>query len=401
MRSRRWTPVSLALASLFAAAGCGEAGSGEPRATVVDSAGVRVVDHPSLAAPTWSVAPEPILTLGVVDGEGPESFFRVSSAVRTGDGAVTVFDAGSAEVRVFSASGDHVRTVGGQGQGPGEFMGVARMRVLSDDRLAVWDTRARRLSIFGSEGGLERTISPDGIERRPQLIAVLDDGATLFQQEITERGPPPTEPRQNFANYILWGPNGEVLDTLPRQEHVEVILWGEGPLVGPLVFGRATAFAGDGTSYWIGTTKNTRLERYALDGTLEVVVRWPDVDRAVRPDDADRLLAAQLAGVTDAADRERRTEMHAATPVADVFPAHGDLFVDRLGMLWMQEYERPGRTEPARWWVFDRDGTLRGEVRLPLGARLFDAGDDYVVVGRTDAVGVEYVDVLSLDRPES
>lgn len=365
--------------------------------TVVDSAGVRVVQHDSLTAPTWLVPPTALVSLGTLDGEGPESFFRVSSAVRSENGTITVFNAGSTEARQFTSSGEFVRTIGRQGQGPGEFMGVARMRVLSDDRIAIWDTRARRLSLFDATGELERVITPEGIERRPQLITVLDDGSTLFQQEIIQPESP-TELRQNYANYILWGPNGEVLDTLPRQEHVEVILWGEGPLVGPPIFGSATEYAGDAGGYWIGGQKHTDLVHYGLDGAVDVIVRWPDSDRSVGSDAADLWVEEQLQGVTDPAVREQRIVLYRGTPVADRFPAYGDLFVDRVGLLWVQEYERPGRTDPSRWWVFDGQGMLLGEVRLPLGSRLFDAGDDYLLVGRTDDLGVEYVDLLSLTR---
>src|SRR5690606_18157826 len=46
-------------------------------------------------------------------------------------------------------------------------------------------------------------------------------------------------------------------------------------------------------------------------------------------------------------------------------PAFGRVWLDDLGMLWVQDYTVDPATDPGDWTVFDRAGRAVARVRLP------------------------------------
>ncbi len=375
---------------------CSAAEDRSPTVTVVDSAGISIVTNLELRIDEWAVDAEPLLELGTLDAGGPQQFFLISAARRLPSGEVAVLD-GSREVRIFTSGGAFVRAFGGEGDGPGEYRGPGRMFLMPGDSLAIWDTRLRRLTILDSQGGVGRVVSPEGIGRRPQILTVLPDGSTLFEQEIL-LGHTPPEYTQQYSDYLLYGPTGELLDSLPRQPRVEVGLWGEGPLAGPRLFDEGTQFVADSTGYWIGTTKREELLRYTLQGDLARIVRWPAEDRAVGDDAAALSLREALEALPPGADREAFSEVHLSRGIPERYPSHGPILVDQGGSLWVQEFERPGHEGPSLWRVFETDGTLTARVRVPGGHRVLDIGQDYLLAVGRDEYDVEYVRLFGLTR---
>jgi hypothetical protein len=112
---------------------------------VRDSAGVRVV---ASAAPAWGegkgwrLSPEPVLRVGVAEGDAAYQFGSVAGAVRLADGGIAAADRQSGDVRWYDARGRHVRTVGRKGGGPASSPASAGSR-RSATRWR-WGTGARR-----------------------------------------------------------------------------------------------------------------------------------------------------------------------------------------------------------------------------------------------------------------
>jgi len=135
-----------------------------PTSVTVDSAGVTIVTSRAPArdsAATWSVAPEPLLSIGVVEGDERYMMFRVTSAARLSDGSLAVANSGTQEVRVYTADGSHQRTIGREGDGPGEFRAVSQLLPLSGDTLLVWDGATFRMIWFAPDGSLIRDATVD------------------------------------------------------------------------------------------------------------------------------------------------------------------------------------------------------------------------------------------------
>ena len=134
MRLRRDRhPASLLALAVVLAVGCG---GGEPEPaenwTARDSAGVRVVENLRPAwgpGQTWRISDEPVLEIGVEEGEEAYELYRVVDALRLDDGRIVVSNAGTGELRFFDHQGTHLWNAGRHGQGPGEFGEFSSMRV--------------------------------------------------------------------------------------------------------------------------------------------------------------------------------------------------------------------------------------------------------------------------------
>jgi hypothetical protein len=107
----------------------------------------------SASVPAWELG-APTLQLGEEDSPQLERVLNnVTSAARLPSGAIALANAGSSEIRYFSPTGSHLRTVGRRGRGPGDFSG-SPMYISSsgDDHLLVYDVGTYRLTSLDAEG---------------------------------------------------------------------------------------------------------------------------------------------------------------------------------------------------------------------------------------------------------
>ncbi len=88
-----------------------------------------------------------VVRIGAADG-GPKSFGRVMDATFDTRGRIIVADDLNHEVKVFSANGEYVGTVGREGRGPGEFQSPWVVATGPADSLFVWDSGLARISVF-------------------------------------------------------------------------------------------------------------------------------------------------------------------------------------------------------------------------------------------------------------
>jgi hypothetical protein len=112
-----------ALAVVVPILACGDAGTSDWAGTVVDSAGIPVVQNPTdgLWGPEagWTVVEE--LSIGAMEGEDVYQFGQIIGVDVDADGNVYIADGQVQDVRVFDAMGTYVRTIGSAGSGPGEL----------------------------------------------------------------------------------------------------------------------------------------------------------------------------------------------------------------------------------------------------------------------------------------
>jgi hypothetical protein len=104
----------------------------------------------------WQLDEE--LVLGDEDGEGPAVFGSVSGLEVDDAGNIYVLDRQSNDLRIFDASGTHVRTVGRAGEGPGEYSAANGLAWLSPDTLIVVDQRGNRYSLLNRDGEYVRSV---------------------------------------------------------------------------------------------------------------------------------------------------------------------------------------------------------------------------------------------------
>lgn len=140
--------------------------AGEWKGETVEKGGVSQVMNP--AAPMEATAVVGVEELWRLGGEtdSDEEFFGVIGTVLEGpDGTVYLLDQQLAEIKIFTGTGDYVRTIGREGEGPGEFRRPGGMIFTPDGNLGV-------LQMMG--GGIV-LLSPEG-DPAGQLPLPVDEG---------------------------------------------------------------------------------------------------------------------------------------------------------------------------------------------------------------------------------
>jgi hypothetical protein len=384
----RRTILACCLAALpLAAGGCADAGAGGIHAAWEgleerrgDTLVVRTIDG-SVWGDTMSLVPE--LAIGELDGAEEYLFGNIRGVDVDDEGRIYAADTQAAVVRVFSAEGVHVRTIGRRGEGPGEFSEPDLARVRSDGRLVVRDQRNARYSVFTREGefltswptaGGFMTSTPffldlDGRAYHPTLKnlgAALSDwqhGLVRFEPAGTVVDTLDVPSRGYEAPYIEASSNGGVSRTsVPFTPQETWTMDGDGGFL----FGIGHAYSFD----WVRRDGSVlRIEREAEAVPVE------SGERARRREAA----IAQMRSV-DPNWRWQGAEIPSVKPPFQGFHAGAD------GTVWVRRHVRaveednPGwnpddpEAQPRTRWVeplvfdvFDEEGRYFGPVRGPRG----------------------------------
>ena len=368
-----------------------------------DSAGIRIVENanpPESSRLDWRLGPEPLVSIGKVDGEDPYLFTRIFGATMLSDGRIVIGDAGTMELRVFDQQGNHLETWGGEGQGPGEFSGGRRwgLAPLPGDSIIILQYGFAELTVFGPDGEFLRRFVPERSQRDTWDIRknlwpqdVTRDGLVLAAQDFIDNDP---------ADVEVWDAAGELRGSLGLHPGREAIRDGDGAHSSPLMFYRNTFLRAWGDLFVISTNHRYELRAFALDGSLARIVR---LDRAPRaPTDAhiEAYIDDRLSSIpSDQAGRraERRRDL-LDMPVAEHLPTFTFYRPDMLDHLWVWEYEAPGEETPGTLFtIFDPDGRVLGYFEIPEGF-ILEAGADYILFRVRDELGVETVQLWPLER---
>ena len=395
---------------LFATTACGDRPAGEDspslQAMVRDSADVRIVENPRPPAGSrldWRIGSQPEVTIGVLEGAEPYLLDRVRDALVLRDGRIVVVNGGSDELRVFDTSGNHVVTWGGRGEGPGEFDNLWQVHRWPGDSLLALYSQARRLTVLDPEGHYGRDFA---LRRGRQFFSVEDvlpDGAILTSDFVRPRDRPPGFSRLP-SHYRVRGPEGEMrssLGSFPGPEMFAVRTAG-GVSGGGIPFRhRVSAFAwGDFAA--VAQNDSYEIRGFDLDGTLRKVVRRDHEPVAPTAAHVDAYIEDQVAGGPEEERTERRAELRESLRdryFPETHPAYAAAMSDLADHLWVREYSLPGEGHPNPvWTVFDPEGQVLGFTETPAGLSIFEIGEGYILGLARDDLGVEYVQLWSLER---
>ncbi|MCX6567424.1 MAG: 6-bladed beta-propeller [Candidatus Aminicenantes bacterium] len=138
----------------------GELRNDQWKGSVTKDKGVEVIKNPKepLFKETNSGF-ELELTIRESESTNTFSFARLASLLVDADGNIYALDARESNIKVFSARGQFLRTIGRQGNGPGELVTPVYMDLFNSTELAVLDAQSRRLTFFGLNGEYRRSVS--------------------------------------------------------------------------------------------------------------------------------------------------------------------------------------------------------------------------------------------------
>ncbi len=416
LRRHSRTTGAWLLGALAPLAACGDNGEPPPRAAqVTDSAGIQVVTSPPNNAVYATVAPQPVLSVGVLEGPDELMFGRVASAALDGAGHLVVADGQSNEIRVFDRGGSHLRTFGGAGEGPGEFETLTGAWPTLDGVIVAVDNRADRITRFGPEGELlsAEAFRETGLVRPIGLAgptAVLSRVRVLPSPNSTAGGAPDLAAMAAALEggtefFLRHGLDGVFVDTvaaLPAATtqfsasgsgnslSIEImqVPFSANPVATASAAGRIAVTGGSSYEYSL----------YGPTGVLERIVRLAE-DPPIR---TEAHLEAWARGASPGGESWSEAEVRAFLgrfdmPIPDRLPTWDGLVIADNGQLWARRYAIRGAETIVRD-VFDADGSHLGTVTLPssFGRYVEQVMDDRIVAIATDDLGVERVQIHEL-----
>lgn len=380
---------------------CACAGEGPDRGSFStrDSAGIHIVENAAQAwseSEAWRLSQQPLLDIGGFEGDPDYELYHVTNAFRMRDGRIVIGNGGSYQLRFYDESGVHLLDAGREGEGPGEFRMMAWVKPYRGDSIAVYDSRLARISIFDPDGRYARTFPIKAMEGSSMGRAddLFEDGSVLVRAfsgmppDADREVARPIEPRYSID------PEGEFEDSLCAYPGGEVVMHSFENMglvyFGPPLFGRSTYYAVRGNRIYVGSNDSYEVRLHARDGSLQSIVRTQHENLEVTDADIEAFKEQRLSSDMPSGMRDRMVEVLDNSPIRETMPAFHSLIVDRMGNLWVEEYNRPNDTMP-RWTVFSSEGEMLGTISLPDGFDLQDAGNDYVLGTWEDELEIEHV----------
>jgi hypothetical protein len=360
--------LSAGILLIFAACGGGEAtrlaGGGE-RDTLPD--GTPVVRYRSLDPPETVAVIAPDLTIGSLDGEGPDVFGDVRGIEADPQGRIYVLDYQAAEIRVFSPEGEYLKTIARRGEGPGEI-GESNGFVLVGDTLWVHDhSKSLMLGLSIDGGELARSGVP--VRSYAYIWMGTRDDRGRFWKVTSHSDDPRTYPPEPGLNEGSSRGYMKVYD--PSTEQADSLFLGES------TYRSWIAPSGGGFSYrgipfesaeqtivdpaggfWRVNTAAYRIARLDEAGDTVLIVDGGVSPRPVT--DADR--EAFRAPLAERSPEDARMANDILDHAPETLPVIDGLFVDAAGRLWVERHPEPGRH--PHFDIFSRDGDFLGAVQL-------------------------------------
>jgi hypothetical protein len=398
----RRCPGALLLLGVSLVGACGGGGGENPAFEVRDSSGVEVVESfRPLWAPeeAWRVGPEPLLRIGVLDGDADYQFSEVTGALRLNGGTVAVADWGDHTVRFFRADGSIHTTFGGSGEGPGEFNGLAGLGVGDEGRIWAYDFILRRITWLDGSGrsvGLT-TLEPEPATLHP--LGVMGDGRFLLKElwgagrvaEATETGL-----RRDPVAFVRFDELGTLVDTLCLLPGRELLITDEDGrgVMGSPPFAQNAVGAIWGGAAVVGTTEAVDLQVLGSAGETMRILRLPELDFTLTREDREAYVRGRLIGIPREDQPGERARLE-ALPFPETRPAFGSLLPDKVGNLWVADWVLFPDT-PKEWKVFDSSGRWLGVVEPPERFFPYEIGEDWALGVEWGELDVQYVVVYPL-----
>jgi hypothetical protein len=334
------------------------------------------------------IDPEPVLSIGTLDGEPEQQFEAIRRVMLTEDATLAILDSGTRSVRYFDLDGSAVGQAGGLGEGPGEIGFVSDSWLDAAGGIAVVDPSLGRITLYRADGtyqDLERPIDPSGPMEAMLVKGRLHETWFLLLGELFE--PPPS---------------GEMLQAFDRVQML-----------------RGESFEdGDGVElpsvHWYTTRVGRSLRLPVALSPLPSVQVNRDVVAVLDPANARVLTPAPDSGWTETALPERCPRIPEAylhdteegealrsevllnefrTLIPECLPGYDQLAVTGDGRIWVR-LTRDGEADPEearRWIVLDGPGGATYAAHLPARFIPMDAGDGIVYGRWQDDFDVHYL----------
>jgi hypothetical protein len=351
--------------------------------TVRDSAGIRIVTNPALAAApeTFRFNPTPILDVGGLE-EVPYLEFKSNQGYLRGtflsDGSLVVTD--ETRLHFFDPQGRRLGVVGSTGAGPKEFryiIGICRTR---GDTTVVFDSHNARNVVIAPTREIVRTF-PSKPNGALTFSSCFDDGTVVLSDFEYDRATQSLTTR--YQRGRLDGTIANRLVALP-------------PIRYDMVTGAEVAIATAGQRFYLGAPGDSEIKGYDAAGRLQLIVRM--AGRPERITDAKAL--ERMSYAIPAGRKPTEAEIAAAKadglkrwksgPHAEYWPTYGRIHADDRGRLWVNQFRVDNKASSV-WVAFAADGRMLGKLVLAPELQVIDFWNNGVLVRAYDDDGATYL----------
>ncbi len=340
--------------------------------TTVD--GVTTVTNPE--TPANGATRQELHELWRRGGDEDEIFFgTVAEFLTDQDGNIYLLDGQLSEIQVFSAGGDHLRTIGRQGEGPGEFQNGADM---------FWSA-AGEIGVVQAWPGKIVMITPEGDPGTAYPLPYRQGGgyqsvvrAKLAGGNIILTGTAWTREDGNQIQYTYlnaYDAGGQ--EVAHYTETAEEMHFGQYEFqeANYTDFKRRWDVAPDGRVAAALSFDDYRVHIWHADGTLDRIIERPDYQPVARTAaEKDRFQAMY--------DSFTRWNRGSTFKVSDRHQAIGQLFFREDGTLWVQSSAARWRSADGIYTSFDVYDTVgRYLQRVDLLADADASQDMFYITG--------------------
>lgn len=344
-----------------------------------------------------SIDPMPTLSLGVLEGDTLQEFYRITTPFLLGGSRLAVPLQSTNVIRVFDLAGKHIDDLGRSGEGPGEFkaLGPAWQR---GDTIEAFDLNTRRITRFPPDGEVEVI----QLDRVPSAQSITPGGSARgwLSYGVSSIG---MDGRDVWA--VHWfDRDGSHRGEVTRVEgFTRAMLDGGGAVLHPI--SPRAYFAVRDTIVYVGESSSSTIQLLIPSGELT-----DQIELGASTFSRDQLVslvrdsAVARASSEDVGNVRSRFDDMGAVKI----PIAWDVLIDELGYLWVRRFDPlahatilGGGLGPGTggdWDIFDPAGQFVGVVRMPRDLEPTQITADYVVGKGEDDLGVETVSIHRLTR---
>jgi 6-bladed beta-propeller len=283
---------------------------------------------------------EPVITLkedlvlGGGKAQGEYAFSRARSIAVDNDGRIYVGDSQQTCVKVYNKTGGYLRTIGRRGQGPGEMSWVDSVAISHDNReLIVGDIS--RLIVFDLQGRFQRNIPTRGLN----VATRIDGQGNVFVWISDIRG------KRSILR--VFGP-----DMTKILADIAVI---PDPPEPSIYMPRAHWILDSQDRLIFGYPKTYEISIYDKHLRIEKMIRRQYVPVKVTDEDKKTYLKrSNPPGVSGPPKY----------PCPSVHAAFRSFFIDDLGHLFVQTWERSADDKKDFYDIYDPEGRFFGRIAL-------------------------------------
>jgi hypothetical protein len=341
-----------------------------------------------LVAPEWHIATEPEVHFGG-DDDSAGPLFRITGLARLGED-ILVVNAGDHDLRLYSADGALLSSLGREGAGPGEFKSPRLVGRLPGDSLIIHDGVNQRLSVV-CDG---RILCAESPLATPGSVIGVAGGFAIVERTQSKM----LEGRfMDAFHYLSSRVNDSSFDTIVSIQAAPRQLGRVGgqrvSLPVPLTRGPSVALAE--SVVVLNNGRDAVLRTFDFHGLEQPSITLPIPLRPVTESEFRDVIEDRIQSLSERRRAQFGPVLEAMSPPA-YRPVIRRILVDRTGLIWAERDHVD--LDLHSWVVVDLQGRIMAEVTTPPRLMPQEIGVDYVLGVWRDSLDIEYVRMHRLSR---